>query len=117
MHLTDEQIARVTYEANRALQLALGEEQSPPWDVAAAHLTQSHIKGVRFRRDNPDAPASAQHDAWRESKTRDGWVPGPEKNEELKLHPDLVPFYELPASSQAKGRMFCAIVENLAPAD
>lgn len=44
--------------------------------------------------DNPDAPASAQHDSWLEEKQRDGWIWGDTKDADKKTHPCIVPYRE-----------------------
>ena len=36
------------------------------------------------------------HDVWAENRLKDGWKYGPERNDQLKLHPCLVPYSELP---------------------
>ena len=46
-------------------------------------------------------------------KIEDGWTYGPEKNPDLKQHPCLVPFHELPREQQAKDYIFRAVVRVL----
>lgn len=107
-------VARVCHEANRALQLATGDPApSPPWDEAPGWQTTSAVLGVHFARENPDAPDSAQHDAWMADKIAAGWVYGEVKDAEAKTHPCLVPFDDLPPEQQAKDRLFRAIVKAL----
>lgn len=36
------------------------------------------------------------HDIWAQSRMEQGWTYGPERNDELKHHPCLVPYGELP---------------------
>jgi hypothetical protein len=68
---------------------------------------------VEFRLANPNAPESAQHDAWCKDKTFNGWKFGREKDPDKKEHPCLVPFSELPEFQQKKDKLFCAIVDAL----
>lgn len=35
------------------------------------------------------------HEVWAKSRMDQGWTWGPERNDELKTHPDLVPYDEL----------------------
>lgn len=106
-------IAQVCHEANRAWCEVNGDQSQKTWDEAEAWQRDSAIKGVRFAIDNPDAPDSAQHDAWSRDKFADGWVYGEVKDAAKKTHPCLVPFDALPPMQQAKDRLFRAIVKSL----
>lgn len=107
MHLTNEQIARVTYAANCALCRELGHPEPPESAIAG------HAKGVEFRRANMDAPESAQHERWRDAKTAEGYVHGDAIDHKAKTHPDLVPWRDLPDEAKAKGRLHLGIVAAL----
>lgn len=111
---TIEQIARVCHEANRGWCEASGDLSQKSWDAAEPWQRESAIAGVRYALANPDAPDSAQHDAWSADKLRDGWVYGATKDAVAKTHPCLVPFEELPYQQQAKDRLFKAVVRALA---
>lgn len=45
--------------------------------------------------------ARAVHNAWMDARRADGWTYGPKRNDELKQHPCLVPYDELPESEKA----------------
>jgi len=106
-------IAKAVHAVNAAYSLALGDDSHKSWDETSEQIQNSAIAGVEFTLDNPDAPVSAQHDAWTEHKLADGWVYGEEKSEELKTHPCLVPFNELPVEQQAKDFIFRAVVKSV----
>lgn len=36
------------------------------------------------------------HEVWAETRIKQGWTYGPERNDELKTHPCLIPYEELP---------------------
>ena len=110
---TVEDIARVCHEANRAWCLALGDESQRSWEDAEEWQRESAIKGVDFAIAHPEAPDSAQHDAWMVDKLAAGWRLGPVKDADAKTHPCLVPFDLLPPEQQAKDRLFRAIVAAL----
>jgi hypothetical protein len=114
--LTIETIARACHEANRAICEAFGDMSQKPWAGAEQWQRDSAIAGVKFARENPSAPASAQHDAWSKDKTDNGWVFGPIKDTVAKTHPCLVPFEELSGDQKAKDGVFKAIV-NALPAE
>ena len=44
----------------------------------------------------------ASHQNWMRFKEADGWVYGPKKDAELKVHPCMVPFSDLPEDQKAK---------------
>lgn len=108
-------IARVCHEANKALCDGLGDTSQKHWDEAEAWQRNSAIEGVKFALANPNAPDSAQHDAWCADKVKDGWVHGDVKDPVKKTHPCLVPFDQLPLGQQAKDTLFKAVVKSLMP--
>ena len=48
--------------------------------------------------------AKQQHDVWAQSRIEQGWTYGPERNDQLKHHPCLVPYEELPDVEKAYDR-------------
>jgi hypothetical protein len=110
-----EQIARICHEANKALCESVNEFSQRSWEDAEEWQRESAVKGVQFALANPNAPASAQHDAWMADKIAQGWEWGAEKDSERKTHPCLVSFEQLPPEQQAKDHLFKAVVHALAP--
>jgi len=108
-----EQIAKVCHEANKAYYEAWGDFSQKHWKEAEEWQRQSAIKGVEYRLDNPNAPESAQHDAWMRDKLADGWVYGPVKDAQHKTHPCIVPYHQLPHFQQKKDALFAAIVNAI----
>lgn len=107
------QIAIICHEANKVWCEANGDQSQKHWKDAEQWQRDSAIKGVQFALDNPDAPDSAQHDAWMKDKIENGWVFGVVKDTENKTHPCLVPFESLPLVQQKKDKLFRAIVNAL----
>lgn len=108
-----QQIAKVCHQANKAWCESEGDFTQKDWDEAEQWQRDSAIKGVEFRLANPDAPQSAQHDAWSNDKIADGWVYGEVKDSAAKTHPCLVPFEQLPLFQQKKDKLFQAVVDAL----
>ena|ERR1700744_1715621 len=106
-------IAIVCHQANKAWCENHGDNSQKDWDEAEEWQRQSAVKGVVFKMNNPDAPDSAQHDAWMADKVAQGWIYGPLKDPENKTHPCIVPFNELPEFQQKKDKLFQAIVTSL----
>lgn len=113
--MTVEDIAKVCHEANKAWCEVNGDNSQKSWDSAEQWQRDSAIKGVEFSIANPNAPDSAQHDAWIRDKINDGWKYGPVKDPPAKLHPCIVPFNNLPVFQQKKDALFQAIVKTLKP--
>ena len=44
------------------------------------------------------------HDVWAETRIQQGWTYGEQRNDELKTHPCLVPYEDLPESEKAYDR-------------
>lgn len=105
-----EQIAEVCHETNRAYCDTIFDRSQKSWADAAEWQRQSAIKGVQFALDNPDAPASSQHEAWLADKERDGWKFGDVKDAEKKEHPCMVPYDQLPIEQRIKDHLFKAVV-------
>lgn len=112
--MTPEQIARVAHEVNRAYCQALGDHSQPAWDDAPQWQRDSALLGVRLHTENPDASPAASHASWMAQKAADGWVYGPEKRPDVKQHPCMVPFDQLPREQQAKDHIFRGVAHALA---
>ena len=103
-------IAYVCHQTNKAYCEMVGDGSQKSWDDAEVWQRESAIKGVEFAIANPDAPASAQHEAWLKDKAKNGWKYGPVKDAEKKEHPCCVPFGELPIEQRIKDHLFKAVV-------
>lgn len=111
--MSPEEIAQVCHEANRALQHLAGETVGPPWVFAPDWMRESAVKGVA----EAEAGATPEqlHVAWCIEKQMAGWVWGPAKDAQARVHPCLVPYEELPESQRRKDAVFAAIVAALSP--
>ena len=114
VRMTNEQIARVAHEVNRAYCQALGDHSQPAWEDAPQWQRDSALLGVQLHTENPDAGPQASHESWMAQKVADGWTYGPEKRPELKQHHCIVPFDALPVEQQAKDFIFRGVVHALA---
>lgn len=107
-------IAQLAHLINIAYCFAIGEAAPSPWDQLSEGSRASQIAGVEFVIANPEAGPDAQHVSWMTAKQADGWVYGEAKDEDLKTHPALKPFSELPLETQVKDSLFSATVKALA---
>jgi hypothetical protein len=109
-----EGIARVCHEVNRAICEAAGDASQRPWNEAEQWQRDSAVQGVHFAINNPDATASAQHEAWMADKRADGWTCGSVKDATAKTHPCMVPYDQLPFEQRVKDHAFKAVVRAMA---
>jgi len=112
--MTATDIAQICHEANKALCESTGDFSQKSWSEAEDWQRESAILGVKFALENPEAPASAQHDAWMKDKLDAGWKFGEVKDAEKKEHPCIVPYDQLPPHQQAKDHLFRGVVQSLA---
>lgn len=109
--VSNETLARIAHEANRAWCEFNGDTSQPAWDDAPEWQRSSAINGMAFHRANPDAGDSASHDSWMAEKVAAGWVHGDVKAPDAlpPTHPCIVPFDQLPPEQQFKDRLFRTI--------
>ena len=107
-----EAIARVCHEVNRAYCESLGDFSQPSWEEAPVWQRESARLGVDLHLMGDFGP-EASHISWMKQKIDEGWTYGPEKRPEIKQHPCLVPFDQLPKEQQAKDFIFRAVVHAL----
>lgn len=117
--MKSDEIAKVCHEVNRAYCLALGDTSQSAWEDAPQWQKDSAMLGVKLHTENDVGP-EASHESWMAQKVAEGWVHGPDKNPDMRLHPCIMPFAHLPAAQQAKDYIFRAVVHALretAPAE
>lgn len=51
-----------------------------------------------------EAMAKNVHEVWAETRIAQGWTYGPERNDQLKHHPCLIPYEELPEEEREYDR-------------
>lgn len=113
MNVTD--IAKICHEANKTLCETQGDTSQVSWAEAPIWQRDSAEIGVAFCLNNPDAPASANHESWLKQKEDEGWKYGPVKDADKKEHPCFVSYDELPPEQKVKDHLFKAIVGACAP--
>lgn len=107
------EIARICHQSNKAYCEQHGDNSQVDWDDAPAAIRNSAIREVEFRIANTNGGYSAQHESWLQDKIAAGWVYGEVKDAELKTHPCMVDWQDLPLYQQVKDRLFCSIVDAL----
>lgn len=108
-----EPIARVAHEANRAYCKTLGDESHQSWDDTPEFIRASTRAGVKAKLERPAISSKESHQAWMNYKLAEGWRYGPVKDLELRTHPNLVAYGELPLAERRKDVLFGAVVVAL----
>lgn len=103
-------IARIAHEVNRAYCASIGDHSQPKWEDAPDWQKDSAMNGVEFHLNNETTPEQS-HKNWLKQKVEDGWIYGPVKDPDLKLHPCMVPYENLPVEQRTKDYLFKAVVD------
>lgn len=109
-----EYIAKICHQANKAYCESIGDFSQHSWEAAPFEIKASAVDGVEYRLANPKATPKDMHDNWLATKKEQGWVYGEKKNEELKQHPCMVPYADLPEAQKLKDELFSEIVNVFA---
>ena len=115
MKLTDEEIAIVAHEANRAFCDIDPESETTgqTWASAPAEIKRSAINYVKVLRFLPDREPEYIHDVWYQEKIKQGWKLGNELSFDGKTHPCLKPYRKLSDHQKRKDNLFAAVVKAL----
>ena len=107
-------IARVAWEANRALQAEDGDVYiDEPWDAAPEWRQQLCTATVGAVRAGLVQTAGQAHEFWMTQMVMEGWRWGAEKDPERKRHPSLVPWADLSPRMQLGQRLLFLITQEM----
>ena len=114
--ITRTDIAHVVWETHRAYQAVLGDPlPAPPWQTIGPEL--------KYRRDMVvvmvelilnGASAEEVHGSWCESMIAAGWRWGAEKDPDLRTHPCICGWDDLPPEAQTKVLLAFGVVNGFA---
>lgn len=106
--------AQTAHEINRQFQLYNQEiNPSVPWELATDAIKQSAISGMRAILSEPNLTSEELHDKWYQHKLEQGYTYGIKKDDELKTHPCMLPYWELPEDQRFKDRLFKTVAKCL----
>ena len=106
------QTAQACHESNRAYCEDAGLEVAVPWDELTDEGQTSILAGVDAVFFDPRATPESMHENWRAWKAEAGWIFGETKDEEVKEHPNMVPWADLDPAEQFKDELFITCVRN-----
>lgn len=105
-----ERIAELAHEINRAYCKAIGDDSQLLWSEAPNWQRDSARTGVRAISEGKITRPRESHESWLAEKEREGWRYGETKNPQLKTHPCILPFDQLPLEQRVKDHLFFATV-------
>jgi len=80
---------------------SVSDEKVPGWELAEDWQRESSIENVKAVINGSSSDPEEEHKRWYKEKIDSGWKYGPVKDGELKTHPCLVDFFELPIYKRA----------------
>lgn len=105
-------MAQICHEVNRSYCRAINDHSQLSWEETPEHIKESARTGVIMHLLGDVTPEQS-HANWMEYKREEGWVYGPEKDVEAKVHPCMVPYNELPLEQQVKDHLFKGVVNSV----
>lgn len=109
--VTVEQLAKICHNVNKAYCESQNDFSQPTWEEAPEWQKSSAINGVKYHLEN-DVTPEMSHENWLKQKLDEGWVYGKDKNAELKTHPCMKRYDELPKFQRTKDSLFKAVVDS-----
>ncbi|SRR6266496_258352 len=113
--LTIDEISRICHEANRAYCIVNDDSVLPSWD----ELTEDYRKSTRIGVQgvlHGNTPEKS-HESWMKERVNQGWKFGEKLDRESKIHPNLIPYEQLPENQKVKNKLFISIVKILTGMD
>ena len=108
-----ERRAVFVYEAARLAAIAAGAPIIPdPWDEREDDFKEQFLRIIE-RQSGPSRSASPieLHGSWMQAYLDRGWVYGETYDREKRIHPDLVPYFDLGQLERDKDAVFVALCE------
>lgn len=96
-----DQVAGIVYSMIDAYNVTVdGDEPRDRWFLLDERDQAQTIMAVTAMRDAPEISPEENHANWCVVMEEKGWTPGEELDYERQIHPNLVPFDQLPAKAQ-----------------
>lgn len=113
--MTIENIAKICHQANKAYCSTHGDDSHLEWEDSPGWVKDSAVNGLYFLYENPNQTPESMHENWKRVKLEDGWIYGEVKDAELKTHPCIVNYEDLPQFQRIKDEIYLALARTLLP--
>ncbi len=109
--MKNEEIARITHEADRAIRSSMGQEILG-WDRLDATLKSSWRSKVASLRGSDKITPKLRHELWVKDMIESGWSLGTAVDHDNKTHPSICSYENLPDEVHLLDNVFVAIVDT-----
>ena len=111
--MNDIAIAQVVHAAMREYSAQIGEAVPPMWVNMPTDVQNVVMQGISIIRSTPNTTSLEIHDSWLKGMLGKGWTHGAKKCGDLRTHPCMVSYDELPEVQRVKDDLFRSIVLGL----
>lgn len=109
--MKNEEIARLTYETDRAIRTHMGQTL-PEWGRQEASLkTEWRSKVASLKGSNAITPRT-RHESWVKDMVTTGWVQGSTVDHGKSTHPAICPYDDLPDEVHLLDNVFVTLIET-----
>ena len=109
--MKNEQIARITHEADRIIRASMGQVLSG-WDRHEAGLKTEWRAKVGSLKGSDRITPQMRHDLWIQDMITAGWTQGTSVDSEKKTHPSICSYEDLPEQVHLLDDVFVILVET-----
>jgi hypothetical protein len=103
---------RHAHEGHRTYRELMGDNSHKPWEgLSDEEKAPVRLAVIGIVEGDDDAERS--HNRWVNNLRAEGWEQGPRKDRELKTHPNLTGWDELPTETQELNQMFVRSVKSM----
>jgi len=106
-------VARTAHDINKVYCEACDDYSIQSWEDAPDSQKHSIMLGVEDIMRDPSITPIQQHEGWLKLKTEEGWMYGPVKDVDRKIHPYMLPYGQLPAQQRIKDIIFGTVVRAI----
>ena len=106
--MKNEEIAKITHEADRAIRSSMGQEV-PGWDRLEATLKSSWRSKIGAFKGPDGITPMMSHESWVRDMISAGWTQGG-NDSDAKTHPSICPYGDLPDQVHLLDGVFAALV-------
>lgn len=109
--MKNEQIARLTYEADRAIRARMGQTL-PEWGKHEASLKTEWRSKVAALKGSDNITPQTRHTSWVTDMITAGWIQGPAIDHDTKTHPAICDYDALPEEVHLLDDVFVTLIET-----